>query len=273
MHAAWIGLESGRERPFHARFARAARGLLVDTTELDADAAPTALAAHRNNRWSPAIAASGDTVAVTWTDFRNYAWDIFMAVSRDGGRSFSPGLRVDDAPAELERLHADPAVDVGADGTVRVAWTDQGGRRAACPICPKQRRPDADIAIASLSPGASAFSANARVDDTGDGLATEDRVGFSNQWRPALAEHPSHPGLLITAWQDHREGNDDIYLATSSDGGRTWSANHRVDDTGAGPSNQYSPAIAVAPDGTVTVVWQDDRDGIDHVYMTRGRYP
>ena len=79
-------------------------------------------------------------------------------------------------------------------------------------------RPDADIAIASLSPDASAFSANARVDDTGDGLATEDRGGFSNQWRPAIAEHPSHPGLLIAAWQDHREGNDDIYLATSGDG-------------------------------------------------------
>lgn len=267
LHVAWIGLEDdGLE---HLRYAALADGVVGFARDLDGEAfpAPSPLAERLNNRWSPAISVRGHTVAVAWTDFRNYAWDLFATVSRDGGMTFSPHFRVDDAGTALERLENDPSVEIAGDGTVRVAWTDQAGRRAGCATCARQRRPDADIAFASLAPTASAFTPNRRVDDTGDGLQTDGRIGFSNQWRPALAEAS---GRLVAAWQDQRNGNDDIYLATSVDGGASWSANRRIDDTGSGPSNQYAPAIAVAGDGTATIVWQDDRDGADHVYAARG---
>jgi hypothetical protein len=273
LHVVWIGLVGGRERLFYAHVVPTSGGFESETKMLDDDAMPASLAERLNNRWSPAIAVSGDTVAVAWSDFRNYAWEIFAAVSRDGGKSFSPSLRIDDAPDSLERLHADPSIEVAGDGTVRVAWTDQAGRRAGCASCASQRRPDADIAFAALGPGAEAFQANVRVDDTGDGLTTADRIGFSNQWRPAITQSPSHLATLVAAWQDHREGNDDIYLATSHDGGDSWSASHRVDDTGAGPSNQSSPAVTLSRNGVATVVWQDDRDGVAHVYMARGTLP
>jgi hypothetical protein len=178
--------------------------------------------------------------------------------------------RIGDPPSGLERLHNDPWIGISGSGIVAVAWTDQAGRRAACGACPQQRRPDSDIAFAAASTAGEAdFSTNVRVDDTGDGLATEDRVGFSNQWRPAVAEDPSS-GRLTAVWQDHREGNNDIFLAASGDGGRTWGANRRVDDTGAGPSNQYAPVVAVDRRGVLTIVWQDDRDGLDHIYMAVG---
>ncbi len=279
LHVAWIGLADGFERLFYSQIdpdPDGFSGFSEMTTPMDAEAfpAPDPLADRRNNRWSPSISARGETVAIAWTDFRNYAWDLFATVSHDRGGSFSSHLRIDDASSELERLQNDPAIEVADNGTVRVAWADQAGRRAGCNQCAKQRRPDADIAFSSLAPDAAAFSANVRVDDTGDGLETEDRIGFSNQWRPVVAEDPSHtPPRLIVVWQDHREGNNDIYLATSSDGGSSWSANQRVDDTGAGPSNQYSPFAAVASDGKVAVVWQDDRDGLEHVYWARGPSP
>jgi hypothetical protein len=237
------------------------------------------LAEKLNNRWNPAIAVRGDTVAVAWTDFRNYSWDLFAAVSRDGGDSFvvapPENLRVDDASRidgkspGLERLHNDPTVDIAGDGTVRVAWTDQAGRRAGCADCPEQRRPDTDIAFAILGPEATEFSSNVRIDDTGDGLKSEDRKGFSNQWRPSLAEDAA-TGRLYAVWQDHRDGNNDIYLSFSENDGESWNTNLRVDDTGDGSSNQYSPQIVADAAGKLSVVWQDDRDGLDHIYIARG---
>ncbi|MGH7858951.1 MAG: hypothetical protein ACREQY_16620, partial [Candidatus Binatia bacterium] len=191
LHVAWIGLTDGFERLFYTRIEPDGGGFSETSGPLDAEAfpAPEPLAERLNNRWNPAVAArtladGATTVAVAWTDFRNYAWDIFAAVSTDGGESFSPHARVDDSLTEHERLHNDPAVQIAVDGTVRVAWSDQGGRRVGCADCSDERRPDTDIVFARRAPGTDAFSANVRVDDTGDGLATGDRVGFSSQWRP-----------------------------------------------------------------------------------------
>jgi predicted amidohydrolase len=279
LHVAWIALVGGFERLAYSRLPLR-DGIPVEEPPrlLDAEAypAPNPLAARLNNRWNPAIAVAGRRVAIAWTDFRSYAWDLFATVSSDGGRTFGPHLRVDDAgrlgppAATLERLHDDPAVVVSSDGTVGVAWTDQAGRRAGCRACPSERRPDADIAFASLGPRADGFSANVRVDDTGDGLLREDRVGFSNQWRPALVLDPA-TGRLVVVWQDHRGGNDDIFLASSADGGRSFGPSLRVDDTGDGVSNQTRPSACADPVAGLTVVWQDDRDGQDGVWAAWGR--
>lgn len=278
VHLAWIALVDGSERLAYTRLAPSTSGGIDEASRLlDAEAfpAPEPLAERLNNRWSPSIAARGSDVAVVWTDFRNYSWDLFAAVSHDGGDHFGEHLRVDDAgrlggaSAALERLHEDPSIDLAADGTVHVAWADLAGRRSGCASCPQQRRPDADIAYATLSPQDAGFSSNARVDDTGDGLLTQDRVGFSSQWRPALATDPIG-GRLVAVWQDLREGNNDIYLASSSNGGTTWGPNQRVDDTGTGMSNQFRPDIAVGVDGSSIIVWQDDRGGSDDIYMAAG---
>ena len=270
LHVAWIGLVDGFERLLHTRIDPDGNGFSESTgPPLDAEAfpAPDPLAERLNNRWNPAIAArtfgDGSTkIAIAWTDFRNYAWDLFATVSADGGETFDEHVRVDDAGAALERLHNDPSVLISPGGAVNVAWTDQAGRRAGCAECPKQRRPDADIAFARLG------DANIRIDDTGDGLTREDHTGFSNQWRPALAAD-SATGRVYAVWQDHREGNNDIYLSYSDDGGTSWAGNVRVDDTGGGPSNQTSPVVTVAG-GTLTVLWQDDRDGREQIYYAQG---
>lgn len=94
LHVAWIGLLGGFDRLFYSRF------------EPD-----------------------GETTA-----FRNYAWDLFSTISRDGGDSFSTHYRVDDAQPPLERLLNDPSVSIGEDGTVRAAWTDQAGRMPTLPL-------------------------------------------------------------------------------------------------------------------------------------------
>ncbi len=60
----------------------------------------------------PGIAASGSTVAVAWAAGRGAAVDLFVAVSRDGGRTFGPPVRANDRPGTV-RGGADPTWLVG----------------------------------------------------------------------------------------------------------------------------------------------------------------
>ncbi|MHB8603981.1 MAG: sialidase family protein [Thermoplasmatota archaeon] len=68
----------------------------------------------------------------------------------------------------------------------------------------------------------------------------------------------ANAGRVYVAWFDATAGNGDIMLSSSADG-KTWSAPIKVnDDTGA--ADQFLPALAVGPDGTVDVSWMDRRD-------------
>jgi hypothetical protein len=61
---------------------------------------------------------------------------------------------------------------------------------------------------------------------------------------PRIAVNPVN-GDLFAAWQDYRNQEFDIQLATSTDGGKTWSASTTVNpDSGL---DHYFPADAVAP--------------------------
>jgi hypothetical protein len=60
---------------------------------------------------------------------------------------------------------------------------------------------------------------------------------------PRSATHTRNGHVYVT-WQDYREGEFDIQLARSTDGGRTWSATHTVNpDRGL---DHYFPAVDVA---------------------------
>lgn len=71
---------------------------------------------------------------------------------------------------------------------------------------------------------------------------------------PRIAVNPVN-AHLFAAWQDYRNGEYDIQLASSTDGGRTWSASSTVNsDAGL---DHYFPAVAVAPS-------QGDRVGVSY---------
>lgn len=79
---------------------------------------------------------------------------------------------------------------------------------------------------------------------------------------PRIALNPGN-GDLYATWQDYRNGEYDIQLAASTDGGRTWSASSTVNpDSGL---DHYFPADAVAPAS------QRDRVGVS--YYRSGRVP
>ncbi|MBW3567999.1 MAG: glycoside hydrolase [Proteobacteria bacterium] len=68
----------------------------------------------------PAIAADGENVAVAWFTAPTGKGEVRLAFSEDGGRTFSPAIRVDDG-------HPQGRVDlVLADGRALVSWVEAG---------------------------------------------------------------------------------------------------------------------------------------------------
>jgi hypothetical protein len=88
-----------------------------------------------------------------------------------------------------------------------------------------------------------------RVDNAPDG----------HQLFPDMVSGPD--GTLYAVWEDYRDGeyrkSSDIYLAYSTDKGKSWSADIRVNDSG--DAARRNPHLAAAPNGDVYVVWQDYR--------------
>jgi hypothetical protein len=80
---------------------------------------------------------------------------------------------------------------------------------------------------------------------------------------PSLAIDRSngpHAGSMYVTWFDHSSGNGEVMLSHSRDG-LNWSLPRRIsDDDPALGVDQFMPAVAVGPDGTVDVTWYDRRD-------------
>lgn len=77
---------------------------------------------------------------------------------------------------------------------------------------------------------------------------------------PAIAVDAAS-GALYVAWEDSRfsgHQRDGVFISRSSDGGLTWSARAQVN--GAPATQAFTPALSVAADGRVGVLYTDLRD-------------
>jgi hypothetical protein len=93
--------------------------------------------------------------------------------------------------------------------------------------------------------------------DTGRPIRAEGSI-------PDVAVDPAN-GNLYAVWQDRRfRGVDEVAFAMSTDGGRTWSAPVKVNQTPASASalNQqaFLPSVHVGPNGSVAVTYYDFRN-------------
>lgn len=130
-----------------------------------------------------------------------------------------------------------PAIAIGSDDTLYVVWQDR-------------RRGNWDIYIRTSADGLT-WSAETRITDSDD-----------NQIRPAIAVDSQSPNHACVAWQDDGAGNQDIYVATSSNAFST----KTISQVTANASDQTDPAIAVDASNTVYLVWADSRNGTSDVY-------
>jgi hypothetical protein len=85
------------------------------------------LAVPGRSNATPSIAADGDFVTIAWgASTPAGATDVYNAVSRDGGRTFGPPVRVSDVDGEA-RLNGEQPPRVALRGTaITIVWTTKG---------------------------------------------------------------------------------------------------------------------------------------------------
>lgn len=194
---------------------------------------------------------------------------INLVRSDDGGRTWTDPARV--SSARRQRAVA-PATVVGRDGEVFVAYLDLGDDRLDYSGAHGGRGGDPYSGTWTLVVARSADEGEswqeAVVDD---GVTPIERILVFLPPTPALVADRTS-GRLLLAFGDARLGDGDVWLWTSSDGGTTFTPARRVNDTPRSDGTaQYLPAIGVAPDGRVDVVYYDRRedplDRLNHVSL------
>ena len=174
---------------------------------------------------------SGGNIWAAWHTGTTGSRDIYIGKLAAGAANFSNGIKVKDNSTD----QCNPAMAVGSDDKLYVAWQDN-------------RRGNWDIYVSTSSDGIN-FSTETRVTDSND-----------NQINPAIVVDGSNNAYIV--WMDDRNGNQDIYVATSSNGFVTKTVSQITLDN----SNQVEPAIAVDSDNTVYIVWTDTRNNKNDIY-------
>ena len=177
-------------------------------------------------------------IYVVWHDNRTgNSWDVYLSKSEDGGASFLPSVRVNDYVSSVYQYEPDLAVD--SSGNIYISWN-----RYYYDADLEQW--DYDVVMATSANGGATFGSNVKVND-----------GSDWQYKSSIKVGPS--GNVYVAWTDRRnEGISDVYFARSTNGGRTFSENIRVNDTPE--QSQGYPEMALDEDEVIYVVWNDTRN-------------
>jgi len=130
-----------------------------------------------------------------------------------------------------------PDMVIGTDDTIYIVWQDN-------------TRGNWDICVAMLLNGQN-WSEIMRVTDSND-----------NEVNPAIAVDKGSPNRAYIAWQDGRNGNQDIYMASSSNGFITATISKITSNS----ADQLEPDIAIDSDDTITIVWTDMRNSSSDIY-------
>jgi hypothetical protein len=210
----------------------------------------TARGARRRISVQPRIAIDGrGRVFVIWIDNRFGPTEVFFRASEDSGKTWGPEVNVSKG-ATAATSHQ---ILVNEAGRVLVVWEDS---RHGGPEIFFNRSEDG---------GKSWFPEAVRV-------SRHLPAGVSRSSDPSAALGPQDQ--VFVAWQDRRNGREDIYFNRSLDGGKTWMEQDlRLDRDDAGTGVSRLPRVATDARGVVAVVWEDDRDGFEQIlvnYSTDG---
>ncbi len=222
---------------------------------------PVLVVDHRNTTApfedKPGLAVDGARVYVAWTRFSRYGTadprdtsEIYFSVSEDGGRSFAIPLRVSDEPGDASDGDgtvegAVPAVGVG--GEVYLIWSGPKGMIF-------DRSVDGGR---TFGPDRTLFTQPGGWDLDIEGLDRANGMPVTGVDR----SRGRFRGTLYVNWVDARNGDPDVFVAFSRDGGKSWPKPVRVnDDPLRNGAAQFFTWMAVDPvDGSVNVVFLDRR--------------
>lgn len=226
---------------------------------------PTSGTAVAGRQVGPRLAVlSGGEIAIAWVDrARDSAGDVFVAVSADGGKTFTPPARAnDDAPVNVGQEYHD--ITPTKDGGLATVWLDERDAPAG-----EENRKQLYLAV---SKDGKDFSSNERLTNSDNGVCPccrpqivsgedgslhviyRDRVGeklfvrvlsrqadeqrfttttLSDGWvfpgcpvnGPAIAVGPG--GRLWALWVEGENEEEQLWWSRSNDRGKTFSAKRR----------------------------------------------
>jgi hypothetical protein len=191
-------------------------------------------------RRGPRIAAAKGGICVTaigGKQGKGRDGDVVAMRSADGGKTWSQPVAVNDAAdSAREGLHA---MAPAPDGRLCCVWLDLRNRKT-------------DLMASCSTDGGSTWGANVLVYRSPDGSVCE-------------CCHPSvaidREGRILVLWRNSLGGARDMYLASSSDGGSTFSDAAKL-GAGTWPLDACpmdGGAIAVTADGKAAAVWRREK--------------
>jgi hypothetical protein len=196
-----------------------------------------------NKQVSKSAGSSNKRMPATACDAAGHIWAAWHAGPEDARDIYVAKLAVGadafDAPTRLTtdaRDQCNPDIAVAADGSVYVVWQDH-------------RAGNWDIYAAVGS--ADKFSREVQVTNSD-----------KNEVNPALAADGQSPSQVWVAWQDDRDGNQDIYVAGTTNAFTDSTVARITSDV----ADQMLPDITVDVQNIVYVVWTDMRNGQADVY-------
>jgi hypothetical protein len=214
-------------------------------------------------QWDPQLVEFGGSFYSVWADSRDIdftqPWpylgndNLYFSSSSDGivwgdGSLNNNDIRVDDGTKFSNANSPDLAVNAG--GRLYVAYTDD-------------RNGDNDTFVTWSDDGGQIWG-DGHINGN-DVRVNDDTMGNGmEQFNPVIAVAPN--GTIFIAWEDLRNGNSDIFVGVSIDGGSSWSNFGPVNDD-PGSARQLNPAIAVT-NSAVYVVWEDHRSGNEDIYFS-----
>jgi hypothetical protein len=185
-------------------------------------------------------------VCAAWEDRRD-RHAIYGACSADQGATFSPDAAISGADAII------PKIALAPDGVLYAAYLEED--------------PENNILLRRSLDRARTWSAAQTVTDV-------ESPSYANTCDLLV----DNGGNLLLAWVDRHPWNgnfSDLYLASSTDGGRSFSTVPVEDGRGRFPgvAEQSGPSLARNVDGsagTVFLAWADDRDVFNRIWLARG---
>lgn len=203
---------------------------------------------------------TANTAYVAWTRFDEYASKspdcrshVYFSRSTDNGKSWSVPVRVSDSPGDCQDSDATvqgAIVCPGLQGQVYVVWSGPAGL----------------VMDVSLDGGLTFGKDRVILEHAGGWDINVPGLIRANGLPVVACDVSSGPnrGTIYVNWVDVRNGDPDVFVASSHDGGAHWAQPVRVNAgaTGNGKA-QFLTWMAVDPiDGSVNVAYYDS-EGLD----------
>ncbi len=208
------------------------------------------------------INRTDNTIYIAYQGHPDY-YKPYFTRSTNGGATWSSDVQLDAGP-NRDWYDAAREIDiaVSSNNHLLVIWADERNDLDNCyrhGVC-SSAHDEFDIYATYSTDGGLTWSA--------DNIRVNDDSTYAQIRHPGVAFTPA--GAIVAVWSDSRDGDTtaDIYLATSTDDGASWSSSRRIDHADFACAASH-PAVVVSNSGQVYAIWQDNRNGNWDIYLAR----